>query len=197
MARHHYSSYNVPSTLNNCVLNLGHRLHEAAVVFIETTPGITGFKFSDTSWTYTADGKERVATAQVSASLADGTKQYWHLSDAPPEKASRQISELQSRAAGEGATLRVLRHCDIRDDIEFPNRKLAHNLLWQARGFDSLEAERGLRRVASSGCTHLAQAAEALGLKDAQAMLVYVRCYLRGWVTWDIRSRKLRMSMSL
>lgn len=197
MKRPSYSVYWTFSPLHEKYLTLPSRLMQHLIIWAETTPGIEHYELSGPSYAYGEGLCKTTPPIPLTVQDDKGCIEYWDFSpggsDAQPSEA-RQVQE--ANASHEGIRLFVLHERDIyRRPTELRNRLHAHALLSQGFGVDTSKEEAALLVESATEAKTLEQLRHGLSMPASKALLVFLRCWLRGRLRWEIESHPLSVGL--
>ena len=199
MKREKYSLYYVTSAIHGCHFCVPSAVHEALIIKAETTPGLLTYKLEGPTYRYDEDGKEMATTIAMTASVAGGAIQHWDVSNgtkgSKPSMA-RQVKEAHASSSNIERVL-VCRGEWLINQVEWGNRKLAHAYLFQGRRFDTAKHEEKALMTMNGHRSSLGALTSLLGLTNAQGYLVFLRCWLKGRVSWDITAAPLSLELAI
>jgi hypothetical protein len=197
MKREKYSLYYVTSAIHGCHFCLPSEVHEALVIKAETTPGLLTYKLDGPTYIYHKDGTEMTTTIPMTATIAGGAVQHWDVSNGPKDSKpsmARQVKEAHAAASNVERVLVCRGEWRI-NQIEWGNRKLAHTYLFQGRRFDTAKHEVDALMAMHGRTSRLGDLTSRLGLTTAQGYLVFLRCWLKGRVSWDLTTAPLNLEL--
>jgi hypothetical protein len=191
--RESYSFFEFPSVHYGQRVRLNSRSYERTLIELETTPGITGWRKVDQEVPFVSGGKEMTTVLQlvVSQRVESLSKQSWRKlqlvrgTDSDTEKAAIAAG----RACCEREHIEHVALSANRPTVgphETQNRRAAHAWLVQVQGRSTRFLEQRLAQEVAHERRLLSDLAELLGVTPICARLVFIRCWLRQMVSWDI-----------
>lgn len=197
MKRASYSLYYVNSAIHKKQFCVSSRLHELLIIAAETTPGLTTYQLEGPTFSYIVNGKEKTTSIPMTATLADGRSQYWDFSNGGPDSAPSKGQQVRAAHAQQREIQRVVVYeaeC-FSKPVEWRNRAVASVLLYQGVTRDTLEAETAALSAILESPLTLTQLMKVLGLTRTQTFLVFLRCWLKGRLQWDIETAPLTANL--
>ncbi len=186
-----YSFFEFPSLHYGQRVRVNSRAIETALIELETTPGVTGWRLVDQEVPFICAGQQRRAVLQLAVSRRGTPKQVRQMvqfvsgrGGATEQAALVAGREFCERLGAEHVPLSANRASAGPHEVS--NRRAAHAWLLQAHGHNTRLLEERLAGAAHSDCLPLSQIAERLELSPLRARLVFIRCWLRGLLLWDI-----------
>lgn len=191
-----YSFFEFPSLHYGQRVRVNSRAIETALIELETTPGVTGWRLVDQEVPFVSGGQERRAVLQLAVTRRAASRQLRQMVQLV--NGSGGSTEQAALAAGrEYCERHAMEHVPMaanRSSVgqhEVPNRRAAHAWLLQAQGCNTRLAEGRMVAAAQNGGLLLSEAAARLELTPLHARLVFIRCWLRGLLLWDIGSEPI------
>lgn len=191
-----YSVFKFPSLFHPGMIQLESRALERVLIELETTPGVIGWQRLDMAVPFSASGRTGEGVIQFAVARGDVPKQpdLW----IQLVSGTGSVTELASLAAGRAACeSRDAEHLSLaanrvpRGPFELQNRNAAHAWLLQAPRWKTRELEQELLQVIARKPLALSVVAKRTGLTELQTRLVFIRCWLRGLVEWDIGNESI------
>ncbi len=199
MKRPSYSVYYVTSALFGQHFCVSSALMEALIIKLETTVGVQTYKLYGPIYSYVESGLTKTTSVPITAMTSEGKMQYWDFGNgrrASKPSIARQVRE--AHAASEGVERVVVFKEDLRtNQVEWTNRKIALAYLFQGRNLDTSKREAGVLTAIPEHKFSLGSLAQHLGLTNAQAYHVFLRCWLKGRLTWDLTRVPLSLNMEV
>lgn len=186
-----YSVFKVPSLFHPGMIQLESRALERVLIELETSPGVVGWQRLNLVVPFSASSRTGEGVIQFTVARGGAPKQpnLW----IQLVSGTGSVTELASLAAGRAACeKRGAEHLSLaanrvpRGPFELQNRTAAHAWLLQATSWKTREAEQGLLQVIARKPFAVSVVAKRTGLTELQTRLVFIRCWLRGLVEWDI-----------
>lgn len=191
-----YSFFEFPSLHYGQRVRVNSRAIESALIELETTPGITGWRLVNQEVPFIAGGQERRAVLQLAVTRREASRQLRQMVQLVNGSGGR--TEQAALAAGrEYCERHAMEHVPLpatrcsAGPHEVPNRRAAHSWLLQAQGSNTRLLEGRLVAAAETEGLLLSEAAARLELSPLYARLVFIRCWLRGLLLWDIGSEPI------
>lgn len=189
--RESYSFFEFPSVLNGQRFRLDSRPFERTLIELETTPGVTGWRKVDQEVPFVACGKEMSTVLQLVVSRRAGSS----ATECRVQLVRGTGSDVEGAAVAAGRAYCARQHIGhlalpanrpTAGPYEAQNRRAAHAWLLQAQGRNTRLLEQRLAQEAGREHLRLSGLAELLGVTPLCARLVFIRCWLRQMVSWDI-----------
>lgn len=191
-----YSFFEFPSLHYGQRVRVNSRAIETALIELETTPGVTGWRLVNQEVPFVAGGQERRAVLQLAVTRRAASRQLRQMVQLV--HGSGGLTEQAALAAGRAYCERhAMEHvprpgtrCSA-GQHEIPNRRAAHAWLLQAHGTNTQLLEERLVAAAHAEGLLLSEATARLEVSPIHARLVFLRCWLRGLLLWDIGSEPI------
>lgn len=193
MKRPSYSVSYVNSAIHRTQFCVPSKLHELLIVWAETTPGLHTFKLEGPTYEYLDGAVEKTTSVPMTVTLVDGCIQHWDFSrsaaHAKPSPA-RQVRAAHALHLGIEQFTLYEPLCWL-EQTETRNRLTAHTLLYQGATHDTALAEASALTALHNSSMSLESLTTVLELTSVQTSLVFLRCWLKGRLHWDIKSEPL------
>jgi hypothetical protein len=199
MKRPSYSLYYVTSAIFGKHFCVSSALMEALIIKLETTVGVQTYTLAGPTYSYIDCGVSKTTSVPVTAMTSAGKLQHWEFGNgcrASKPSIARQVRE--AHAATDGVERVVIFKDDLRtNQVEWTNRKVALAYLFQGRGLDTSKREASVLAAIHGHKFNLGGLGKHLDLTNAQAYHVFLRCWLKGRLNWDISEVPLGLGMDV
>lgn len=190
--RESYSFFEFPSLHCGRRIRLDSRTLERTLIELETTPGVAAWQKVDQQVPFGFEGKQRLAVLQllVSRRHPDGDSAWQRVQLV--RGTGSHLEEAALVAGREFCERQHVQHVALHANratagpYELRNRTAAHAWLLQARERSTRLLEQRLVQQVSRQPVSLSELSQLLDLTPLQTRLVFIRCWLRQLVGWDI-----------
>jgi hypothetical protein len=166
-------------------------------VLVLTWPGVRAYALTGPSWVYESGGVQRVASIAATAVTAKKELLYFTLARSQDEDSeSLEVKRAHAKRLEAQLVVASLKELYARR-TEVNNRRDAHAFLYRGRRFRSDLLESKLLHAVQNESLTLGEFAGSLGLNWGQAVLTFLRCWLKEEVQWDIAAQVLAPSVEL
>jgi len=191
-----YSFFDVTSVCSQRRVRFPSRALEQLFIELETTPGIVDCDYRRLEIPYLSGADEKMAMLDFSLTRRDDSRPHSVKVQLIPGSGSEN-ERLAVEAASRYCARERFEHLVVRTGrspqgpFELQNRRAAHAWLARATTWVSMKLEQQLIEYGRSGKGMLSEAEEYLSLTHAQARVVFLRCWLRGELAWDVGAQSL------
>jgi hypothetical protein len=183
-----YSLFFFPSVFHREQLRLTSRALERALIEFETTPGLERWEFVDAQAPYVFAVQQKKAVLPLAVHIKGRSRQLVQLvtgSGSPGEEAAIAAGQQYASSRGFGHLVFANNRQPL-GPYERQNRECAHAWLRTGQRWETKELEDFAARLGGRPGACLSTLQQEGSLSPTQARLVFVRCWLRGLLAWDI-----------
>ena len=197
-----YSFFDVPSLYSRNRVRVSSSALERLLIELETTPGVTDCQFENRELPFFIGQKERVAVLNFAVSRQGDSRPHalrvQLVQGTRSEEENWKVQTALDYCKANGLEHRVmLANRPVVGLYELQNRNAAHAWLTRAWTWPSLRLEYQLVKELGPGPLPLSELARRLGVSDLQVRVVFLRCWLRGLVHWDIATEYILRDLTI
>lgn len=194
MTRPSFSLFYANSAHHERRILVSNRALQWAISVVETTPGVKTWSHIDQKVSFRHAGREHEAHLPIAATVVRGRRQLWQVLPGfggAGEEAAIHCGRAFAEAQNCDHVLITERGLRERP-TELLNRRAAHALLDHASGWKSAQLESHAVVYVRERPRTLGELQELLKLpRCEQVHVVFIRCWLRGLLRWNIGSDRL------
>lgn len=186
-----YSFFDVPSLYSRERVRVPTRALERLLIELETTPGVIDCQFANKEVPVFIGHNEDVAVLNFLVTRKTDSRPNALCVQLVPGSRS-QAEFIKVQAGLDYCERNGLEHLVANEGrpaagrFELQNRNAAHAWLTRAWAWPSQPYEYDLMRQLQAGPLWLSEVSRLLELTDLQTRVVFLRCWLRGLVHWDV-----------